>query len=371
MIEEGWAEVGARIAEVRKMRGYSQDDLASKMGLDRTAISKIEVGRRHISALELVRLAELLERPLQSFVTPPPQAVVSRRAAIAGQRSDRHGDYALEDIARDIALLVDIQALGAHEAKGSLRAIKPGGAGTEAEEAAARARGLMGVDRHAPLLDLADHAERVGLFAFSMALGEAAADGAYVEVDGVGVALVNGDLDAGRRRSTLAHELGHHLFGDAYSADWGSDTSEIERAIDSFAIHLLLPRGGATRRWRELRKEHGLRAAAIIISAEYRVSWTAALRQLRHYELISKEDYRTLDARSPTRADYLECGVRVTAEIEPTYVPAGVSAAAIKAYRTYLLSAERVTELLRGQVSIDDLGLPDKIPLDALRGELS
>ncbi|MEU5992519.1 XRE family transcriptional regulator [Spirillospora sp. NPDC047418] len=368
--EQGWSEVGARVAEARKAQGLSQDDLASEVGLDRTAVTKIETGRRQISSLELVRLADALDRPLQWFVSPPPAAVISRRAALEGRRGDPKGDQALDDIARDITVLIEVGTLRASPAKGSLKAISPGDPGWQAEEAAAQARALLGADTRSPLHDLADLVEKIGLYSFSMALGDDGGDGAYAEVDGVGVALINGDLAPGRRRSTLAHELGHHLFGDAYSTDWGAGTSATEKAIDAFAANLLIPRAGCTERWRTLRTENEPRPAAIIFSAEYRTSWTATLRQLKTFELISREEYRALDSRSPTRADYLECGMRVTEELTSPYLPTGVAAAAIGAYRTHRLSAERATEMLRGQISIDDLPVRDEIPLEALRGEL-
>jgi Zn-dependent peptidase ImmA (M78 family)/DNA-binding XRE family transcriptional regulator len=369
--EQGWLEVGARVAEARRAHGYSQDHIANELGVDRTAITKIEAGRRQINSLELVRLADVLGRPLQWFVSAPPGAVISRRTAVAGQRSDPSSDLAIEDVARDLAVLADVRVLTPNAAKGSLSSIKPGdNENWSVELAASEARSLLRVDSGQPLHDLAGLVEQVGLFPYSLSLGENAADGAYVEVEGLGVALINGDIDSGRRRTTLAHELGHHLFGDAYSVDWGADTNAIECAIDSFAINLLFPRTGVAQQWYDLRKIFDLRQSAIIISAEYRVSWTAALRQLRNFELISKDEYKSLDSRSPTRADYLECNLRVTEELQPPYIPTGVSAAAIRAYRTHRLSAERVTEILRGEIEIDDLPVRDEIPLDALRGEL-
>ena len=370
MEEQGWREVGGRVAEARKARGLSQEALATEVGLDRTAVTKIETGRRQISSLELVRLADALDRPLQWFVSAPPAAVVSRRAALEGRRGHPKGDQALNDIARDVAVLVEVRALKPSAVKGSLKAISPADPGWQAEEAASQARSLLDTDARSPIHDLADVVERAGLYPYSMALGDDGGDGAYAEVDGVGVALINGDLDPGRRRSTLAHELGHHLFGDAYSIDWGAGTSSTEQAIDAFAANLLIPRAGCAERWRTLRTEHESRPAAIILSTEYRTSWSATLRQLRTFELISREEFRALDSRSPTRADYLECGMRVTEELAAPFLPTGVAAAAIRAYRTHRLSAERVTEMLRGQIDIDDLPARDEVPLEALRGEL-
>jgi Zn-dependent peptidase ImmA (M78 family)/transcriptional regulator with XRE-family HTH domain len=368
--EQAWIEVGARIAASRRARGLSQEELAGKVGLDRTAITKIEVGRRHINSLELVRLGEVLDRPLESFVSEPPASIVSRRAAVAGGRNDQASDFAIEDVARDLQVLVDVRALSPNQAKGSLRAIVPGGEGWGTEDAAAKARSLIGVDAKSPIHNLASKVERVGLFPYSLALGDASSDGSYAEIDGLGVAVVNGEIDSGRRRSTLAHELGHHLFGDAYSVDWGTDSSATEQALDAFGGFLLLPRAGLGDRWQALRAEYAPRQSAIIVSAEFRVSWGSALRHLRHYDLITRDEKTLLESRSPTRADYLECGVRVSEELQPPYIPTGVAAAAIRAYRTHRISGERVIAMLRGQIHLDELPARDEIPLESLRGDL-
>jgi Zn-dependent peptidase ImmA (M78 family)/DNA-binding XRE family transcriptional regulator len=368
--EQAWIQVGARIAASRRARGLSQEELAGKVGLERTAITKIEVGRRHINSLELVRLAEVLDRPLQSFVSDPPASIVSRRVAVAGGRSDQASDFAIEDVARDLQVLIDVHALSPNQAKGALRAVVPGEEGWGPENAAAEARLLIGADAKSPIHNLASRVECVGLFPYSLALGDASSDGSYAEVDGVGVTVVNGEIDPGRRRSTLAHELGHHLFGDAYSVDWGTDTSATEQALDAFAGFLLLPRVGVSERWQALRTEYTARQSAIVISAEFRVSWSSALRHLRQYELITRDEKTLLESRSPTRADYLECGVRVSEELQPPYIPTGVAAAAIRAYRSHRISGERVIAMLRGQVHIDELPPRDEIPLESLRGDL-
>src|SRR5215469_6890585 len=368
--EQAWIEVGARIAASRQARGLSQEELAGKVGLDRTAITKIEAGRRHVNSLELVRLAEVLDRPLQSFVSDPPASIVSRREAVADGRDDQASDFAIEDVARDLQVLVDVRALLPNQAKGSLAAITGGGAGWGPEEAAVSARSLIGVDARSPIHNLAAKVEHVGLFAYSLALGNAWSDGSYAEVDGLGVAVVNGEIDSGRRRSTLAHELGHHLFGDAYSVDWGTNIGATERALDAFAAFLLLPRAGVGDRWKALQADHTARQSAIIISAEFRVSWSSAIRHLRLYDLITRDEKTLLESRSPTRADYLECGVRVSEELQPAYIPTGVAAAAIRAYRSHRISGERVVAMLRGQVQIDELPARDEIPLESLRGDL-
>jgi Zn-dependent peptidase ImmA (M78 family)/DNA-binding XRE family transcriptional regulator len=369
MADQEWIDVGARIAAGRKARGLSQDDLAGRLRLDRTAISKMEAGRRHINSLELARLADALGRSLEWFISTPPASVVSRRTAVASGRDDESGNWAIEEVARDLAILEGVRALTSNQAKGSFPPLTSESEDWNPETAALRAKSLMGVAAESPILDLAGQVERVGLFPYSLPLGQASSDGSYAEVDGLGVAVINGDIDAGRRRFTLAHELGHHLFGDAYSVDWGADTSASERLLDAFAGHLLLPRTGVISRWQELREDYQLRQSAIIISADFRVSWTAALRYLREFDLITRDEQKLLDSRSPTRADYLECSIRVVEELQPVYVPTGIAAAAIRAYRGHKLSAERVVSMLHEQIDLDDLPARDEIPLESIRGD--
>jgi transcriptional regulator with XRE-family HTH domain len=66
----------------------TQAELGHAVGLDRTAIAKVETGVRKVSAAELLAIASVLDRPIDSFVFEPPPSVVSRRSdALAGSRS--------------------------------------------------------------------------------------------------------------------------------------------------------------------------------------------------------------------------------------------------------------------------------------------
>ncbi|MFF7248502.1 helix-turn-helix domain-containing protein [Embleya sp. NPDC008237] len=365
-----WSDVGARVATARRLVGLSQEQVAEALNVDRSAVAKIEAGRRQLSSLELVRLAERLERPLAWFVTSPPPAVASRRAQQAEQRSDPVGDLVLEDVSRDVALLVEVKSIRPPHQPGRYSAF-----GADDVEAvgtiATSVRDCMRVDRSKPLLALSDAAARIGLYAYSLRLGEGAVDGCYAEVgDGIGVAVINGDRDSGHRRFVLAHEIGHHVLGDAFSTDWGGATGEHERAIDALARSILIP-PGISRRWSELTLKYEKRSSAIILGAEYRVSWSLLLFRLRELSLITGSDLRVLDSRSPTRADYLEAGVRVEEELVAPEVSTGVLQAAIRAYKKHKISAERAVEIARGAVTVDELPARDEIPLEALRNELA
>jgi transcriptional regulator with XRE-family HTH domain len=363
-----WSDVGARVAEARTALGLSQEQLAELSGMERTAIAKIESGRRQLNSLELAVLGTELSRPLSWFVTSPEPFVASRRAETA-QRTDPLSEHALEDCLRDLRVLVETAVIRTPSPRQSTAPFTAND--TEAAaKAALEARQELGLDGQEALPRLADSLERAGLFTWSIPLGPHGVQGNYAALDGLGATVINSTLDAGRRRSTLAHEFGHHVFADAYSSDWGVDTSEHERAIDAFAAAFLFPPGAADR-YTEVRQQHDPRLTVIILAAEYRVSWSTALRQLRNYEAISDEEKRSLDRSSPTRADYMEAGVRVVEELPAGHVPTGIRAAAVRAYRTYKISATRALEIIRDdQFRKEDLGQPDALPLEALRGEL-
>jgi transcriptional regulator with XRE-family HTH domain len=51
---------GRRLRELRKDRGWSQEQLAFESDLDRTYIGGIEQGRRNVSLVNICRLAKAL-----------------------------------------------------------------------------------------------------------------------------------------------------------------------------------------------------------------------------------------------------------------------------------------------------------------------
>jgi transcriptional regulator with XRE-family HTH domain len=54
-------QFGTRVREIRRQRGWSQEDLAAQCGLDRTYIGGVERGERNISIDNICRIAAALE----------------------------------------------------------------------------------------------------------------------------------------------------------------------------------------------------------------------------------------------------------------------------------------------------------------------
>lgn len=63
-------KIGYRIRELRKKRGYSQEDFAYEVGLDRTYMGGIERGERNIAAINLIRISKALKVEVGELFPP-------------------------------------------------------------------------------------------------------------------------------------------------------------------------------------------------------------------------------------------------------------------------------------------------------------
>lgn len=344
--------LGERIAAARKGMELTQDHLAQRVGIERTALGRIENGERKVSAVELVELAAALDTPLAWFVRDPLPAVVSRRtdAAPAHESTDRL-DRALELFAGDVASLLSTGVLQAATDRPTWPTPH---AYADCEHIAGQVRDRLGLGSQ-PLYVIASAAETFGLYSCSLPLGGGGADGALVEVEnGCAAAVIDGDAKPGRRRMSLAHELGHWLFGDAY--DTGA--ADAERMINSFAAHLLAPRAGVTTLWQQHHRD-SVRDRAIRIAGTFRISWSSAILHLRNLNLVTEVDYRTMHGRNPVPGEFAKLAIpRDTDELRPPSLSPAMTAAIIDAHVDRRMTAARATELLRGGLRKKDLPPP-------------
>lgn len=357
------ADLGKRIAEAREGSGRTQAELAAAVGLERTAVVKIEAGTRKVSATELVAIADALGMPIDWFVVESPPAVVSRRRDPAVGGFSRKLDLALEQIARDVDFLLDRHVLAPVER--TVHAVPR--SFEDAENLARDVRTEAGL-ADGPVLDLQSVCEQLGLLAFSLALGPDAGDAAYVEVRELGVAIVNGTTPPGRRRFSLAHELGHHLVGDAYEPQPRLGAADTEGMLGAFAAYFLMPRSAVVSTWNEF-SSRSPRIAAIAVAVRFKVSWTAACNQLRNLNLIDSRERERLIDNDLRRGEVFEFGERWSPELEPPAVPPGYAQAVVSAYRARRLTSAKAVELLHGTIAESELPDPEEASLEQLRRE--
>jgi transcriptional regulator with XRE-family HTH domain len=61
------AQLGERLKQAREYLELSQDEVAKKLDIPRSAVSLIESGQRRVDAIELRRFAQLYQRPVSYF----------------------------------------------------------------------------------------------------------------------------------------------------------------------------------------------------------------------------------------------------------------------------------------------------------------
>ncbi|MFJ6528065.1 helix-turn-helix domain-containing protein [Streptomyces longwoodensis] len=351
--ETSWQEIGARLGEARRAANLTQGEVAARVGLERTVMSKIETGARKIGALELTRLADVLGMPVDHFLVAPAPVLSNRQPLLeedesVATKSAFTVQACLGAWLRDVRQLLEIGVL----TQEPLWSYPYEVADFDSYRLAAQwVRQRMNVPTE-PLGSMAEVCAAAGQWPL------------VTDIPGDGASLIDGDVaasvislhgDPGRRRATAAHELGHMVMGDAYSNDLGVHASieERERAIEVFAAELLLPVGVFSTSWSSAQ---GSRDQLIRLAAQYRVSWSLALGQAEQAGVIDSAGRGILTANKPTRAEFMQAlGWTPEPDLLSVRVAPKYADAVISAFRLGVISRARAAEMMHGQIRLEDL----------------
>jgi Zn-dependent peptidase ImmA (M78 family) len=292
--------------------------------------------------------------PVAHFVLRPPEAIVSRRTPLldepdAAARAGYFLDADLAAHARDAEWLVGEGFLRPSDV---LAGRRPAGDPGDAIELARAARRALGVPTE-PLGGMAEVCEDFGLYLLAL---DRDAEGASMSAGAYGVAVIGAKREPGRRRWTAAHELGHHLAGDAYHSDVGVAASERDReaVIDAFAGEFLLPESAVEAAWATGSQDDRLRATRL--AGRYRLSWSATVQAAARVGALTKDEARSLRADTPTRGDFQEAlGTEPAPDLRVGQTGPAWRSAVLAAWRAEAVTAARTVELLHGQLAVDEL----------------
>lgn len=349
--------LGIRVREARERAGLRQGELGSHVGLDRTAVNKIESGLRKVTALELADIAVALRVRMTSFFAEPTPALVSHRSSQGMDTADSQIDHLLAGIAQDVEFVHEL----APTELAVLDAVdEPSPRPTtmsEADDLAKQVRVHLSLSAAEPLHDLVGRVAKFGLLAFSADLGVDTADAGTILLRRGGVSLINSHNKVGRRRLALAHELGHFLVADDYTVDWrvfDQHAGGIESRLDRFARSLLLPEAGVHAEWTRF-PDRDLRETAVRLASDFRVDMATLSRRLSELGLIDGDEADVVRRTTTTKADIVELGLFIPNDLEDTTLPAPFQRAVLRAFRDERISRERALELLRDTFTDDDL----------------
>lgn len=246
------SDVGARIRQLREAAGIQARDLAAQIGLDPTALSKIENGHRAVKSAELARIADALRiSPLALLEDDPLLTKLPIAARRAGLGVTARGAYdrllslaELHVVLADagiptspmLAAVPDVTGVPWLDAAKQLAEIAH--QQLQVQEAAA-----VGDQRLGALADAIEQRFRVDVL-IDQFQGDPLS-GAALTHHAFPLLFVNSDFSRPRSLFTLAHELGHLVLGHvddgiALDEDLAGPT-EMERIANAFAATFLMP----------------------------------------------------------------------------------------------------------------------------------
>ncbi|GAB4243801.1 MAG: XRE family transcriptional regulator [Thermoleophilia bacterium] len=354
------AEMGDRVRLAREAAKMSQAELAEAIGLNRTAMTRIESGERALSALEMSLIAQRLGRSLDYFLEAkaPVENVLLRADNVTDE--DRSILEEFLDFCRSYAQIEELlwgeihYDIPLHGPLPRARAIEQG------EHLAREERKRLGMGDD-PVGDMAGLIEEQGVRLFRYPLPESGIMGAFHYSDELGPCVfLNSGVRESRQGFSAAHEYCHFLVDRklvGYACPRFENSSKRplhEIRANSFAAAFLMPAEGIRR-----------------LVSEYGFDGVEDLAYLQHYYKVSKESllYRLLNLgiiNSEQRERFLRMSIEV---LEPFFrngqcrtdldSEAGEEVASrfgrrfvslvIQAYRLRKISASKLAELLRLQ----------------------
>jgi len=368
-------ELGKRLRQALERVGLKQDEAAAALGLDATAIAKIEHGKRGVGALEMMRLASLYKVSMSDLL-----ANALERADIRLRIALRQGT-ALDPKAEAMQhrleqIIADDRWLRLHVKKSTNAILWVPVAALLPPDVLAHERGYRGADLFrnryglaaSPISDMSVLADEVGVIVARLPLGmHQAPDGssAVDPLDDTAYVLINSDKPRFRRRFTIAHELGHLTLGHLHEGEMVLDglihpvqPHEIE--ANAFAAGLLMPEQGVKASLKRLRGRLGVKSEplewAVWLSASFGVSEEAAAYRMINLDLPEAFDGAIIDAvksaqENPdvlrrTRARLGLAPVMSDAERGITEVGPAMRARIVRALEEGLISIERAAEMM-------------------------
>lgn len=279
--------LGQRLKEARLNIQMKQEAAANAIGLDRTALLKIEKGSRAVTGIELHKLARLYRRDTADFLTEEPMqedpfTALGRINGNSEPEWDEHTWHYLELLKEAVQLE---ELLGSKirvhppvyqmaSPESYFEAIEQG------KELAVRERERLKLGS-GPIVDVAELIASQGIWAVAVHLPDHVS-GLFISHKRYGLAIfVNEKHARARRRFSYAHEYAHSLIDRDRRMPEASTRSNhsdfIEKRANAFASEFLIPGAGVYETLERMHKNSASRITTFM--------WDEAIS-----ELITHED---------------------------------------------------------------------------------
>jgi Zn-dependent peptidase ImmA (M78 family)/DNA-binding XRE family transcriptional regulator len=351
--------LGARVRTLRERAGVKSQHLAQVVGIDPSAMSNIESGKRAVKTDELARIAQALG--------VSPLAILDESSLLArlpvAPRTD--GDHPLAGSALErLTALAELHDVLTHEGipasplLDNIPEIDVQDWKRSAERLAAwvETRLEVGVSGDERFLAIADAIEdRLQLDVLIEDHADAGLVGAAITDRSFPLVFVRASQPRPRALFTLAHELAHVLVDDGESITLDTDLSahsDRERLANAFAATYLMPATTVA----EVHDQHGLRPAGLAhMLVTFGVSYESLVYRLHNLGYINYEGRNhlrgggiravlaDLDDEDLTRSILARLAERPRVERRP---PAWLAGRALAGYRRGVVSVRPLAGLL-------------------------
>jgi Zn-dependent peptidase ImmA (M78 family)/transcriptional regulator with XRE-family HTH domain len=279
--------IGERLKEARKNVQLSQEAAAAAIGIDRTALVKIEKGARIVTGVELHQLARLYRRDPAEFLVDQPlqEDPLTTLGRIEGNAALEWS----EQVAHNVELLKE--AVRLREALGDLVYTFPPiyqlSAPNSYEEAVEQGKEIAILERErlkfgsGPIPDVASLIASQGIWTAAVPFPDDVS-GLFIAHNKYGLAIfINEGHSRVRRRFSYAHEYAHALVDRNRREQEPTSTKNrndfIEKRANAFASEFLIPAVGVYETLERMQKGRPSRASSWI--------WDAATNKAVHHEV--------------------------------------------------------------------------------------
>lgn len=278
--------IGERLKEARKNVQLNQEAAAQAIGLDRTALVKIEKGSRNVTGVELHQLARLYRRDPDDFLREEPlqEDPFTTLGRIIG-----NAPVDLDQISQNLEILkeaVKLKALLGDQIRASLPSYQLS-APSSYEEAVEQGKEIAVLERErlkfgsGPIPDLANLIASQGIWTAAVPFPDEVS-GLFIAHNRYGLAIfVNQKHKRVRRRFSYAHEYAHALVDrnrkEAEPTSRANRNDFIEKRANAFASEFLIPAAGVYETLERMHKGGPSQASSWI--------WDAASDEAVHHEV--------------------------------------------------------------------------------------
>ena len=354
--------LGKRLAEARKAREKTQEEIAVALGCSRPTYIAMEKGERLPKPDHIIQLAQLLGRTVNDLVRPgEPVTDLQPHLRAAADKVKAADQNAMSSVIDDLQRLAEDYAELERMMNAPLQPNYPPeirlnsrlDPAEQAEVAARQERNRLGLGDQ-PVIYLRRALEwDVGLRIFYRDLPSSIAGMYAYSTDLGGCVLVNHKHPEERRRVTMLHEYGHLLVdrfkpGIDYLTMPGRKPAN-ERFAEAFSLCFLMPAESVRRRFQDILSSTGDFQVADLCRLRhyYFVSLEAMTLRLEQLGLIPKGTLRLLkDAKfKPKEAESI---LQLPSQaIDDAKVPERYKYLAVRAFEQEKISQGRLARLLR------------------------